>query len=180
MLANYLPKFIADIEEVYQIMQSLQNNVDSITINIEDILKDFFINDATLEGVKRYEGMFNITPKLTESLEERKLKILSIYNETPPYTYKKLILILNAICGEENYRIFLQYTNLVLKLRIGLDKKDLQNRIFDIVDKIIPLNIFFNLKLDYNIWQDVLYNKWNDLNKFSWQDVLENTQIRIS
>ncbi|MDE6357641.1 MAG: YmfQ family protein, partial [Eubacteriales bacterium] len=119
MLINYLPKFLADIEEIKAIMDSCQGNIDNIEIELDNILKDLFVKDATLNGIERYENMLDILPKLTDSLEIRKANILLKYNQTLPFTLENLILMLNSVCGENNYTIKIIYEEFKINIRIN-------------------------------------------------------------
>lgn len=178
MLINYLPKFLADIEEIKAIMDSCQGNIDNIEIELDNILKDLFVKDATLNGIERYENMLDILPKLTDSLEIRKANILLKYNQTLPFTLENLILMLNSVCGENNYTIKIIYEEFKINIRINLDKKELENEIFEFLDRIVPANMLINLDLDYNIWEHINAKTWGYIQKFRWIDVRESNQIR--
>lgn len=178
MLINYLPNFLAEIEEFKAIMNGLQPNVNNLDEALDNILQNLFIQDADLQGIKRYENMLEIAPKLSESLETRRAFIFLQYNQTLPFTLENLILSLNSICGENKFKIFIEYTEFKFNIKIATDKKDLKELIFKFLDKVIPLNMDINIELDYNIWQHTNRNYWTDLIMFNWSDVMENDTIR--
>lgn len=90
-LIDYLPSFMQQFKEIQVIMDTSQPFVDNINFETEKFLKDLFILETSETGVFHYENMLNISSKLTDNLEERRYKIFLKYNETLPYTYKKLV-----------------------------------------------------------------------------------------
>lgn len=178
MLIDYLPNFLAEIEEFKVIMDSFQPNINNLDEDLDDVIKNLFIEDTNLQGIKRYENMLGIFPKLSDTLEMRRAFILLQYNQTLPFTLESLILSLNSICGENKFKIFIEYTEFKFNIKIATDKKDLKDIIFQFLDKVIPLNMIINIELDYNIWQHTNSNYWADLLGFNWLDIMENDSIR--
>lgn len=173
MLTKYLPNFMIQIEEIREILNSFEEEIISIEVEINKILKNLFINDADLNGVKRYEKILEIVPKLTESIEIRKGKILSKYNQILPFTLENLILMLNSICGENKYILWIDYENFILNFRLDLEKKELKESIYSFLDRVVPVNMILNYDLNYNKWEDLNIYSWEYLNKYSWLQTKE-------
>lgn len=178
MLINYLPKFISEIEEIKSIMQTSQLNINDINIELEKILNNFFIEDSDLNAIKRYEKILNIFPKHSDTNDIRKDNIIIKYNKILPFTLENLILMLNSILGEGNYKLNLEYEKFNLNILISLNKRDLKDSIFEFLDKTIPANIIINLSLDYNTWKYVKKNSWKEICGYKFIDLRENEEIR--
>ncbi len=173
MLLNYLPKFLQEIEEIKTIMEISEPEVKQIYVEIENILKDLFVLDATENGVIHYEKILSIFPKFTDSLEKRKNDILAIYNRVLPFTYKTLIQKLNSMCGEENYIIDLDYDNFSLYIKLNLEKKDVYQSVRNMLEDIVPVNIFIKFVLDYNTWGKISKFRWKDIEVDTWEEIKE-------
>ena len=178
MLLSYLPKFMQDVEEIQQVMYSTQPEIENINKNIENILKDFFVLDTSVEGIKHYEKIVQIIPKLTDSLEKRKYDILAIYNQILPFTLEGLKEKLNVICGEDGYTIDMIYDKFILNVRISLEKKELFLTVNNLLEMIVPVNLIINFNIDYNIWKDLNKVTWRRLNSIKWKDVKEDKGIK--
>lgn len=178
MLLNYLPKFMANIEEIRAIMNSCEENITDINTKLQEILENFFIKDANLYAIERYENIVGIIPNLVDSLDTRKDKIISKYNETLPFTLEKLILMLNNICGENNYKLWMEYDKFILNFRLALNKKELKESVNIFLDRIVPVNIILKVDLDYNNWIDVKYKLWGNIIDFSWKYIKEDEKIK--
>lgn len=173
MLLNYLPEFMQDIKEMQMIMNPNDKNIDKMHRNIDIILDNMFVKYATLSGIEQYESMLNIYPNITDSICDRKDRILAIYNEVLPFTEHTLINILNFLCGKDGYIYEISYTKLYLKIFIKLKKKQFENDIRNIVERIVPMNIFLSVSIKYNIWNDLRSISWTDASTYIWDNIKE-------
>lgn len=173
MLLKYLPKFMQDIEEIQKIMETSEIELENINLNLGEILKDLFIIGASEKGIKHYEKMLGIAPKLTDSLEKRQYDILSIYNRVLPFTYETLIEKLNMICGEKGYIINIFYDKFLLNVKLKLYKKDLYTTVANMLEEIVPVNISLRIDIDYNVWKKLNNISWQEASNCSWRDIKE-------
>lgn len=179
MLIDYLPPFMQDVKEIKKIMNISQPEIEKINENIENILKDFFVMEASEEGVKRYEKIVKIKPKLTDTLDKRKYDILSVYNQTLPFTLETLKQRLNALCGENGYFINISYNEFMLNLTLKLNNIKLLNTVSNMLENIVPVNMIINIYIDYNKWQDFCKLKWVQAKLYKWGDIKESEEIKI-
>ena len=80
-LIDYLPQYMQDYLEIANIMGTEQPEIDKLWGSIEAAFSDQFIMDASAYGVARWESMLKISPKDTDTLDERKFRILSRLNQ---------------------------------------------------------------------------------------------------
>ena len=102
-LIDYLPYAMRDFKEYEGIMESEQPEFDQAWNNADDLLNNQFISTAGNVGLSRWEKILEITPKGTDSLEDRRFRILTRINEELPYTLPQLRNILETLCGPGNY-----------------------------------------------------------------------------
>jgi hypothetical protein len=117
---------------------------------IEDAINDQFVNDATENGVARWESILEIVPKGTETLEVRKFRIISRLNEQLPYTYGKLKQQLKTLCGEDGYALELLNNEYKLIVRVELTVKGKFNEVGSLLNRTVPANMIIDLSLIYN------------------------------
>ena len=98
-LIDYLPYAVRDFKEYEGIMESEQPEFDQAWGNADDLLNNQFISTAGNVGLSRWEKILEITPKGTDSLEDRRFRILTRINEELPYTLPQLRNILETLCG---------------------------------------------------------------------------------
>lgn len=149
-LIDYLPPFMQEYHEIREIMEAEQPEVDVLWESCANVLEDQFISSASTNGVKRWEKIMNITPKDTDTLDERKFRIFSKMNQELPYTLAKLKESLITLCGEGNFSIDLQAENYHIEVKLALANKNNYQDVVDLLNKIIPANLTQHVQIMYN------------------------------
>ena len=111
----------------------------------ENVFDDQFIQNATENGVKRWEKILGITPKGTYTLDERKFNVLARMNEQLPYTMKQLHSSLTSLCGEEGYSLKLNADAYELTIKLALANENNIEAVEALLYKMLPANIMKNV-----------------------------------
>ena len=146
-LIDYLPPFIQNFKEMAAIMETEQPEFELAWQNAENTLADQFVVTATINGLKRWEKIYGIIPKATDTLDERRFVILSKMNEQPPYTMAALENVLNALCGEDGYTIFMDNDAYELTVKLAVNNEKNFTAVVDLLDRILPANIVRNVSM---------------------------------
>lgn len=149
-LIEYLPPFMREYFEMQKIMEAEQPEFDLAWVQYENAMNDQFILDATEYGVGRWETMLNITPKDTDTLDERKFRILAKLNQELPYTMMKLKESLTTLCGAGNFSINLQAEKYHIEVRLAITNSNNYQEVADLLKKMIPANLTQNVQIAYN------------------------------
>lgn len=149
-LIDYIPQVLKDVREYKHVMEVEQPEIVSLWGELENALKDNFINDATQNGVLRLEKILKIVPKASDTLDIRKFRILARFNEQLPYTFRTLQERLTTLCGKDGYTLELKNDIYTLKVRIELIVKGQYDAVDDLLRRITPANLIIDLDLRYN------------------------------
>lgn len=149
-LIDYLPKFMQDYCEMHRVMESEQPELDLAWLEADVVFKNQFILEATEYGVMRWESMLNIIPKDTDTLDERKFRILTKLNQELPYTLTKLKEALTILCGEGEFSIDLQPNKYHIEIKLALGNHNKYQAVTDLVTKMIPANLTQYVSLMFN------------------------------
>ena len=149
-LINYLPPFMQRYREMREIMSAEQPEIDKMWSAFEDALNDQFILSASENGIKRWETNVGVIPKDTDTLEERRFRVLTRLNQELPYTLVKLKETLTTICGEGNFSINVQPTNYHITIRLALSNASNYQEVVNILSTIIPANMTQTVEIMYN------------------------------
>lgn len=158
-LTGYLPEVLKDVTEMRAIMEAETPEVQAIWDACEDCMNDQFISEATENGVARREKMLGITPFATDTLDDRKLRLMSRYNENIPYTRKSLAILLESLCGAGGYTLTITTAAFTVDVKVALTAKKQVDIITDTLERILPYNMAFMVEL--------LYNTHANLSKFT-------------
>lgn len=149
-LLEHLPPVLQDVKELQRIFIAEDPEVDKLSEAVDAVLLDQFISDATAYGVGRWESILKILPKDTDSLQERKFRILARINEQLPYSMRMLLQQLNTLCGEDGYTVELRGKEYTLLVKVALIAKSNFADVGDLLGRIVPANMIIDLSLKYN------------------------------
>ena len=149
-LIDYLPQYMQEYLEMQKIMEAEQPEIDLLWTAAENALADQFILEATESGVKRWESMLGISPKGTDSLDERKFRILTLLNQELPYTMRKLEQALTNLCGADGYSITVNSAEYQVEVKLALSNENNRGEVEKILKKMIPANMVQIINIMYN------------------------------
>lgn len=149
-LINYLPYVVRDYAEFKGISEAKQPEFESAWGSSDDLLNNQFISTAGNLGLSRWEKILGITPKGTDTLEDRRFRILTRLNEELPYTLPQLRNILETLCGSENYSAEVMEGTYQLIVKIGLAAKNNFSDVESLLDRVVPQNLIVTLLQLYN------------------------------
>jgi len=144
-LIDYLPSHMQGLIEFRQIINTEQPEIDALIKAIETAPDDFFLSTLTSYGVKRWEKILKVKPSENDTLETRRFRVLSRWNDRIPYTWNSLIEKLNTLCGKGNYTISLQNDIYTLNLETHLGVYGTVDELNSLLDDIIPCNLIIIL-----------------------------------
>ena len=146
-MLDYLPLFIQEYEEIQEIINAHEKSVNLAWKGVENVLNDQFVNDATENGVKRWEAILNLTPKDTYTLEERRFNVLARLKEQPVFTVETLKKVLASMCGEKGYIVILDHKKYILSVKLSLENENNIEAIKILLKRMVPANIVTSISI---------------------------------
>ncbi|MCQ2581867.1 MAG: YmfQ family protein [Alphaproteobacteria bacterium] len=140
---NYLPPVVKDAREFKRIADAENPEFNIQWENIDVLWANQYVMESTIEGVERWEKIINIIPRANDTLQDRKIRILSYINRTLPFTMKVLLNYLESACGSGNYSAILDPIAYTLKIHtVGLSAYAMED-VMETFDIMIPANIIY-------------------------------------
>jgi len=150
MLIEYLPPIIQAIREMKAITDGQQDGLSALWGAIEQAFKDQLLEDATENGISRWEKIISVTPKGTDTLEERRFRIKTRMNEQLPYTMTAINQQLATLCGEDGYSIEMEKGTYTLYVKVALTAKKNFEDVEALLQRVVPAEIVIDVTLKYN------------------------------
>ncbi len=153
-LCSYLPEVIKNVRE-YQVLC----NIESLQVNkmwqvLEVVFDNGFLESLTEYGCTRWETILRLNANPSDSLEARRKNIWIRLNENLPYTWRRLVLLMNEICGENGYHMELKHNDYFLDISIQLTEENLESHIvkqvMEMFERVLPANIEYIKKFRYD------------------------------
>lgn len=149
-LIHYLPYVVRDYDVFKAMMEAEQPEFESAWASVNDLLDNQFIGAAGNMGLSRWEQILEITPKGTDTLDDRRFRILTRINEELPYTLPQLRVILETLCGAGNYSAMVEEGTYFLVVKIGLAAKKNFSDVEALLQRVVPANMVVDLSQLYN------------------------------
>lgn len=143
-IGRYFPRYyegILETDELIKVENDIWNN---LYLLLNKAKNNQFIAYADEDGIYAYEQLFQIVadPE-TETLEERRFRLLNRIQTLSYYTMIYLRQKLNSLFGENNYEVKMDYLNYTLYVKSNASNSFIYKESIATINKIKPANIVF-------------------------------------
>jgi hypothetical protein len=147
---KYLPPVMQEVREIQELYRVVRPELELVYLESKRSLDECFVLSAEGYGLERMESMLGITPYTDDSVEDRRLRILTKLNGDTPYTFERLYEKLKTLCGEDN--VYMAYSKDIytLDVQISLIAKRQFETVKEMLLEIVPCNISLRCLLMYN------------------------------
>jgi hypothetical protein len=149
-IQSYWIDELKNVEEFKEIANVQNPEIKLLWDTVANLLDDQFIETATQRGIVRRESILKITPFADDTLETRRFRVSSRWNDQLPYSYRVLENKLNQLCGKDGYTMALNNNQYTLNIKIELTQKRMFNEVQILSRKIVPSNMIIKVELRYN------------------------------
>ena len=130
-----------------------------------------FVSTAGERGIERYEQIFSIVPQDTDTLDERRFRVLAKINAQLPFSIRRLRQQLATLCGDDGYKLEVNGGVYTLTVKVALTAKRNQQAVEELLADIVPANMVCTTSL--------LYNQHADLTRFTHAQLALLTHFEI-
>lgn len=148
-LLEYLPYVAREYTELQSMMQAEQPEIERAWADVEQLLDEQFIHTAGEMGLSRWEKILYIIPKGTDTLEERRFRILARLCEQLPYTIRRLRSMLDALCGAGTCLVYVEENSYVLWVKLGLAAMSNMYEVRELLERVTPQNLVIEMRQRY-------------------------------
>lgn len=177
MQINYIPYVLKETDE----FKALTSTLDYINANIEkdiaDLKNNQYILDSTVGGIARYEKMVNVTPLDSDTLNDRRFRVMTKYNQQLPYTERSLRNLLDTLVGNNGYTLEIDHLSRRIIVRVELTAKSMFKTVGALLESYVPLNMIIDLSLLYNQYLTVEKLTHEQLEQFTQEQIREEALI---
>lgn len=170
-MKRYFPRFYDGYVEIDAIIDTEDKAFEEIGVNFRRAINNQFIKLADETGISAYEVLFDvIADPSTETLEERRDRLLNRVSVIPYYTTIFLRNRLDSLIGAGLYNLIIDYDNYTLYLESAAKNQLYYNEIAVLTSNIKPCNIvFINRPL---VSQQILVSEQVNVSKLTYNYVL--------
>ena len=170
-LNEYLPPILLKTYEFPLLCDTEQREFDRLNTAVDEVLDAQFVSTAGERGIERYEQIFSIVPQDTDTLDERRFRVLAKINAQLPFSIRRLRQQLSTLCDEDGYRMEIDGGRYTLTVKVALTAKRNQQAVEELLADIVPANMVCTTSL--------LYNQHADLTRFTHAQLALLTHFEI-
>lgn len=170
-MKRYFPRFYDGYVEIDAIIDTEDKAFEEIGVNFRRAINNQFIKLADETGISAYEVLFDVVADpSTETLEERRDRLLNRVSVIPYYTTIFLRNRLDSLIGAGLYNLIIDYDNYTLYLESAAKNQLYYNEIAVLMSNIKPCNIvFINMPL---VSQQIFVSEQVNVSKLTYNYVL--------
>ena len=177
-ISRYMPPFLLEIEDFKFTVPKLNAEFERLYAAVDTLMLNQYILTMDENMLNKLEKQLKIIPSAQDTIENRRLRILSKYNISLPYTYRAVCDMIDNLCGAGKYSFSVDGYN--VEVRIDLSVKKQLSIIKDMLTNILPANLVLNVDLKYNQYGDLRKFRHGELHKYKYgelrNEVLEHEQ----
>lgn len=164
-IGRYFPRYyegILETDELIKVENDIWNN---LYLLLNKAKNNQFIAYADEDGIYAYEQLFQIVadPE-TETLEERRFRLLNRIQTLSYYTMIYLRQKLDSLFGKNNYEIEMDYPNYTLYIKSNASNSSIYKESIATINKIKPANIVFInvpfIPTTIEVGEEIYQQKW--------------------
>ena len=149
-LQDYLPPILLKTYEFPLLCETEQPEIDRLHDAADAVLDAQFLSTAGEYAIQRYEKIFGVVPQDTDTLDERRFKVLTRINTQLPFSVRRLRQQLATLCGADGYKLELDGGKYTLTVKVALTAKRNQQAVEELLAGIVPANMVCTTSLLYN------------------------------
>ncbi len=170
-LQDYLPPILLKTYEFPLLCDTEQPEIDRLHDAADAVLDAQFLSTAGEYAIQRYEKIFGVVPQDTDTLDERRFKVLTRINTQLPFSVRRLRQQLATLSGEDGYKLEVSGGKYTLSVKVALTAKRNQRAVEELLADIVPANMVCTTSL--------LYNQHADLARFTHAQLALLTHFEI-
>lgn len=145
-LINYLPYQAREFKEYKGITTGEQPEFELAWNYWQEVFDNQYIDTAGDYGLSRWEKMLGITPKATDTLESRRIRIKTRLNNFVPYTFRVFMQMMKYLADGEPFEVYLGPGTYLMRFVLQWGAQGKIESLEWLIQEILPENIAIDAK----------------------------------
>ena len=147
LILNHYPQVIKQIKEMQQIAKAEDIEFRKLDRSIDGVIQNMFVHTSNESGVRRFEKLVGIKPKIGQDLETRKMHIIFMLNRRK-MSLTELMAMISDYTDDAKLVKDTNEMEMAMEIGVGMIGTDVLKYI---LDEILPLNIYFRFVIKISV-----------------------------
>lgn len=140
-IERYWPRVIGDMRDFQEIAKGENPEFMTLWEAVERFIQDCFVHTGTEWAIERWEKIFRLQTYPSDTLDERRARILATITRELPYTMRALLRMLEALLGPGNFSATVNSVTSTLIVLVNVRVAHQLNDVRQLLDAVVPANL---------------------------------------
>ena len=168
---KYLPELLQPIQDFQGLNDAYKAELKDLYEACAVLFDDQFISTASETILAKWENHLGILPNATDTLDERRFRILAKLNDTPPYTERYLKNKLVELCSDGEFELEIDIPNYTVRVGVTLNSLANTETINAWLRELLPANLLLSV---YQVMA-----RHYELTKYTHEELAQYTHDQI-
>ena len=168
---KYLPELLQPIQDFQGLNDAYKAELKDLYEACAALFDDQFISTASATILAKWENHLGILPNATDTLDERRFRILAKLNDTPPYTERYLKNKLVELCSDGEFELEIDIPNYTVRVGVTVNSPANTDTIYAWLRELLPANLLLS------VYQ--LMARHYELTKYTHEELAQYTHDQI-
>lgn len=168
---KYLPELLQPIQDFQGLNDAYKAELKDLYEVCAALFDDQFIATASETILAKWENHLGILPNATDTLDERRFRILAKLNDTPPYTEQYLKNKLVELCSDGEFELEIDIPNYTVRVGVTVNSTANTDTINAWLRELLPANLLLSV---YQV-----LTRYYELVGFTHDDLAQYTHEQI-
>lgn len=147
------PDELKEFKEIIAIAKAAEPELKLLRDKLLKLHYNIFPTIADEEGIREWENWLDLIRLSTDTIEDRRFRIITKLNERIPYTWVQLHRMLASLCGWDGYKMTLENLELTVEIMTGSESQF--HSVVDLLRNVLPMYILWGVNRLTRAGQDV-------------------------
>ncbi len=167
-----MPKIIANIPDIATIYEINDKQISELEAGVAELENNIYVTTMNEENVKRWESILEIVPHDTDTLDERRFRILSKRIEKLPYSYRVICRKLETL-SPDGIKINLDRKAKHMEIKVGLQSARMREEIVTYLEDVLPLDMTYYVDVMWNTYEMLATKTHGELASMTYGEMRE-------
>ena len=140
-IERYWPRVIGDMRDFQEIAKGENPEFAALWEAVTRVIDDCFVHSGTEWSIHRLEKIYGLATYTTDTLEQRRSRILAAMTRELPYTVRALQKMLEALLGPGNFSVEVNPITSTLVVLVNVRVEHQRNDVRQLLDAVVPANL---------------------------------------
>lgn len=140
-IEKYWAKVIGDMRDFQEIAKGENPEFSLQWQAVLRFIDDCFVHSATEWAIARWERIFGLETYTTDTIEQRRSRILAAITRNLPYTIRSLQNMLEALLGEGNFSLSVNSVTSTLYVNVNVRVEHQLDDVAELLSAVVPANM---------------------------------------